>query len=124
MATEQDMNKEKVKRLLDAAFNQKKPEVAASYVTERYIQHNPQVPTGKAGLVETLPMFYSAIPTLSWKMIHIWAEGDFVIVHSLYNFGRDTAVVDIFRFEGEMIDEHWDVVQEIPQKMAHGNGMF
>ena len=45
-------------------------------------------------------------------------------VHSVYTFGKDNAVVDIFRFKGEKIDEHWDVVQEMPSKMAHNNGMF
>ncbi len=124
MTTPQERNMEKVKELLDAAFNQKNPEMAAEFVTNEYIQHNPQVPTGKAGLVAALPMFYQAIPSLSWKLKHIWADGDYVIVHSIYNFGKDNAVVDIFRFRGEMIDEHWDVVQEIPSKMAHSNGMF
>jgi predicted SnoaL-like aldol condensation-catalyzing enzyme len=115
---------EKVKKLLDAAFNERRPEWAAEYVTDGYIQHNPQVPTGKEGLLEALPMFYQAFPMLSWQLKHIWADGDYVIVHSIYNFGKDNAVVDIFRFDGDQIDEHWDVVQEIPAKMAHNNGMF
>ena len=123
MGTVQERNKETAMNLLDAAFNRKDPALAAKYVTERYIQHNPQVPTGKAGLLAALPGFYSAVPSLSWSMRHIWADGDFVIVHSLYNFGKDTAVVDIFRFNGDKADEHWDVVQEIPDKMAHSNGM-
>jgi predicted SnoaL-like aldol condensation-catalyzing enzyme len=122
--TPQERNMEKVKELLDAAFNKKRPELAAQYITDEYIQHNPQVPTGKAGLLAALPMFYKAIPSLSWHMKHIWADGDYVIVHSVYNFGKDNAAVDIFRFKGEKIDEHWDVVQEIPSKMAHDNGMI
>jgi len=123
MQSVQERNKEIAKELLDAAFNKKDPKLVAQFVTDRYIQHNPQVPTGKAGLLAALPGFYQAIPTLSWKLMHIWAEGDYVIVHSVYNFGKETAVVDIFRFAGDKADEHWDVVQEIPEKMVHNNGM-
>ena len=124
METQQEKNKETVKKVLDAAFNKKKPEEAAKYMTDRYIQHNPQVPTGKAGLLAALPGFYEAIPTLKWQPKHLYADGDFVIVHSQYNLGKETAIVDIFRFQGDKIDEHWDVAQEIPANMAHSNGMF
>jgi predicted SnoaL-like aldol condensation-catalyzing enzyme len=65
MATPQERNMDKVKELLDAAFNKKKPEMAAKYITDEYIQHNPQVPTGMAGLLAVLPMFYQAITSLS-----------------------------------------------------------
>jgi predicted SnoaL-like aldol condensation-catalyzing enzyme len=35
------------------------------------------------------------------------------------------AAVDIFRFndEGKII-EHWDVLQQVPEKTASGNDMF
>ena len=124
ITNQQEKNKETAKKLLDAAFNKKKPEVAAQYVTDKYIQHNPQVPTGKEGLIAALPAFYQAIPTLKWQLKHIYADGDYVIVHSMYNFGKENAVIDIFRFKGDKIDEHWDVAQEIPAKMAHNNTMF
>jgi len=111
-------------KLLDTTFNKKKIEEASQYLTDRYIQHNPQVPSGKSGFLQAVPLFFTVFPALSWEMKHIWADGDYVIVHSLYKMGKDMAVVDVFRLKDGKADEHWDVIQEIPQKMAHDNGMF
>lgn len=34
------------------------------------------------------------------------------------------AMVDIFRLENGKIVEHFDVIQEVPEKTANGNSMF
>ena len=122
-----DAKKATVKNLLNLAFNVKDPTAAANLVTDRYIQHNPNVPTGKAGFLQALPGFYQAFPDISWDLKQIWVDGDYVIAHSNYHYvvgDRGKAVVDIFRFDGDKIDEHWDVHEEIPAEMAHDNGMF
>ena len=127
MATQAETNKALVIDVLDKAFNKKNAQAAAEGLTERYIQHNPQVPTGKAGFLQAIPAFHSMFPDMSWELKHIWADGDYVIVHSLYRFAKEglgTAIVDIFRIKDGKLDEHWDVAQEIPEKMAHDNSMF
>ena len=120
-------NKEIIKKLLTAAFVEKNVGAAAGMLTDRYIQHNPNVPTGRKGFMEGIPAFYKMFPDLKWELKNIWVEGDYVIVHSLYRYaknGNGSAVVDIFRMKDGKADEHWDVSQEIPDIMAHGNGMF
>jgi predicted SnoaL-like aldol condensation-catalyzing enzyme len=38
--------------------------------------------------------------------------------------GKPTAFFDLFRVDNGKIAEHWDVIAEIPTKMARGNGKF
>jgi predicted SnoaL-like aldol condensation-catalyzing enzyme len=37
---------------------------------------------------------------------------------------RGSAIVDIFKLESGKVVEHWDVIQEIPEKTVNANGMF
>jgi predicted SnoaL-like aldol condensation-catalyzing enzyme len=37
---------------------------------------------------------------------------------------RGRAIIEIFRLDDGKIDEHWDVIQEIPEESANPNGMF
>jgi predicted SnoaL-like aldol condensation-catalyzing enzyme len=85
------------------------------------------VPTGKTGFLQAIPGLYAAFPDMRWELKQIWADGDYVIAHSLYRYTKDDAgkaIVDIFRVKDGKLDEHWDVAQEIPATMAHENGMF
>ncbi len=120
-------NKAMIKDVLNMAINEKNANAAAAFLTDRYIQHNPNVPTGKNGFLAGLSEFYKMYPDISWEPKHVWADGDYVIVHSFYRFSKEgpgSAAVDIFRIQDGKIDEHWDVIQDIPDKMAHDNGMF
>ena len=122
-----ERNKAIVRDVLHMAFVEKNINAAAAFLTDRYIQHNPMVPTGKAGFISGISEFFRVFPDLSWEMKGIWADGDYVIVHSMYRFTKDSrgnAGVDIFRISDGKLAEHWDVLQEIPEKMAHDNGMF
>jgi len=57
----------------------------------------------------------------------VFADGDFVILHSHAVREPDTlgrAVVDIFKLENGKVVEHWDVIQDVPEKPMNSNGMF
>jgi predicted SnoaL-like aldol condensation-catalyzing enzyme len=46
------------------------------------------------------------------------AEGDYVVVHLRTLWGRSrpsTSAIDIFKLRDGLIQEHWDVVQELPR---------
>jgi predicted SnoaL-like aldol condensation-catalyzing enzyme len=58
----------------------------------------------------------------------IIAEGDLVMAHGRYSGGGGKTLIaaDIFRFEGDLIVEHWDVLQEevATERTVAGNPMF
>lgn len=56
-----------------------------------------------------------------------FVDGEYVIVHGLYKNNaeeRGTVAVDIFRIKDGKIDEHWDVLQPVPEKSANPHPMF
>src|SRR5215216_2923326 len=110
MTAQQEANKALVMELLNKAFNEKNPQAAAELLTDRYIQHSPTVPTGKEGFLQGVPGVHAMFPNLKIDIKHIWADGDYVITHSHYQFtpeGQGMAIVDMFRIENGKVDEHW-----------------
>jgi len=44
----------------------------------------------------------------------IIVEGDLVVAHGRYSSGGKALIAtDFFRFEGDFVVEHWDVLQEV-----------
>ena len=97
------------------------------YIGSQYIQHNPHVPDGKAPFVDYFTGYFKENPEAQNVIKRVVAENDLVVlhVHSMQNKAdRGVAVVDIFRVEHGKIVEHWDVIQDIPEKSANPNTMF
>jgi predicted SnoaL-like aldol condensation-catalyzing enzyme len=118
---------------LDTVFNKHEVEQAFRlYVGASYRQHNPNVPDGVDGAVRALTKYTHEIyPELRQEVKRTVAQGDLVAVHSRYvpgnaerERGTGAAAVDIFRVEHGKIVEHWDVLQNIPEKSANDNSMF
>lgn len=94
-------------------------ELADKYMAETYIQHNPNVPTGRAAFVD----FFSRVakpvpiePRIKAPLVAMLADGDYVVL----SFAREhadpkepgkkytTTWFDMFRLENGKIAEHWD----------------
>ncbi|WP_436899514.1 nuclear transport factor 2 family protein [Acinetobacter gyllenbergii] len=100
---------------------------ADRYIGDQYIQHNPNVPDGKAPFVNFFSQKFSNNPQAKNVVKKAIAEGDLVVlhVHSTENDSdRGRAIIDIFRVENGKIVEHWDVIQNIPEKSQNSNSMF
>lgn len=90
------------------------------------IQHDPIIDNTVPGLLKGVEALQKKGLSIEIKKIFkVLGEGNFVLVCSEGNFADEpTAFFDLFRLEKGIIVEHWDVLQEIPEKMAHENGFF
>jgi predicted SnoaL-like aldol condensation-catalyzing enzyme len=90
------------------------------------IQHNPFIDNSIAGLLRGVDELQKkGIAIEIKKIFKVFGKGNFVLVCSEGAFGgKHTAFFDLFRLDKGMIVEHWDVLQEIPEKMVHENGFF
>jgi predicted SnoaL-like aldol condensation-catalyzing enzyme len=114
-------NKRLVFDMYRTIVNAGRADQADKFFTQGYIQHNPNVASGRDALVEyirkTRPA--TAIPeTIGFPVISIMAEGDMVLVASV-EYVDDTEKpgqkytsthFDLYRVENGLIAEHWDNV--------------
>jgi len=114
-------NKKLVFDMYRAIIQAGRTDLAPQYFTEGYIQHNPNVTTGRDALVayikQTRPV-RPMEPTITFPVIAIMAEGDLVTV-AVVNFAPDpenpgkkyaNTHFDMYRIENGKIAEHWDHV--------------
>ncbi|HEY6157674.1 MAG TPA: nuclear transport factor 2 family protein [Gemmatimonadales bacterium] len=106
-----------VKELLEAGHW----ELADRYLTERYIQHNPNARSGREGVVRFFTEVRKVKPTplpekIRTKVVSVVAEGDLVVVAYVQEVkdakdpskSYSTTWFDMWRFEDGKADEHWD----------------
>jgi predicted SnoaL-like aldol condensation-catalyzing enzyme len=97
------------------------------YISPDYIQHSSLAAPGVQSLKDWLDARKLDSPDALQTIYRSFADGDHVIVHvHVVRWSGDPgiAVVDIFRMEGGMIAEHWDVLQDVPTDPVNTNGMF
>jgi predicted SnoaL-like aldol condensation-catalyzing enzyme len=126
-AAQLEANKKTAVAFYDAAINQKNYEAAIKYLGAHYKQHNPTAADGAEGLKGFIDFLKSRFPNQKGEIKRVIAEGDLVVLHVHSTRGDNTpgrAIVDIFRLENGKVVEHWDVIQDIPEKPANSNGMF
>ncbi len=106
-------------------------DLAPKYFTKDYIQHNPNVATGRDAMVAYMKSTRPEKPIepgITFPVIAIMAEGDLVMVATVSRTDDPTRPgekyagthFDMFRIDHGLIAEHWDSVPKDPA-MLHFN---
>ena len=94
------------------------------YVAEDYIQHNPQAPDGRAGLIGFSKYLASSGTMNKATVVRALSQDNLVALHVVYEFGdAKMAAFDLFRFEDGIAVEHWDGLQPWVEKTVSGRSM-
>ena len=116
-------NKKLVFDMYRSIVNAGRTDLAGRFFTEGYIQHNPNVESGRDALVKYIGQTRPVRPipdTIGFPVISIMAEGDMVLVASV-EYADDpekpgsrytTTHFDLYRVENGLIAEHWDNLQK------------
>lgn len=120
----EEANRRLVASFLNLAFNGGQLETALNlYVSPDYVQHNPLIPDGTQPVIDAFAA--GKIPSLCYDIQFVLTQNDIVWVYSKVTSAQGvSAVVDMIRVRDGKMVEHWDVVQTVPDKMPHDNGMF
>lgn len=107
----------------DTLFNKRDYAAAERLWSPRYIQHSAHIAPGRDGLFDLV----KGLPaTLRYENHVVAASGDFVILHGRFSgHGLPAAwvVADIVRMEGDVLAEHWDVIQDEATREQSRSGL-
>jgi predicted SnoaL-like aldol condensation-catalyzing enzyme len=119
-------NKKMVVEFYQKLFGDKDISVIDQYIAEDYIQHNPIAADGRQAIKDIATKWIANQPKTKVDFQKVAADGDLVFLHikSKSFSGKDVSLIDIFRLKDGKIVEHWDVMQEVPDKSANPHPMF
>jgi predicted SnoaL-like aldol condensation-catalyzing enzyme len=85
------------------------------------------VADGPEGLKVFINFLKTNFPEARSEIKKVFAEDDYVILH-VYSIRppniHGKAIIEVFRLENGKIEEHWDMIQEIPETSANSNSIF
>lgn len=96
------------------------------FIAPGYTQHGALAADGVQPLKDFLDLAKREWPEARFRLARVFADGDFVITHlwgALRPGDNGSAIVDIFRMKDGWVVEHWEAIQEIPDRLQHDNGM-
>jgi len=104
-----------IEKNVEAAF--------VNHMDENYIQHNPNALSGRQSAIDFLvPLFKTVNITLLNK--GFYEDRGWVHFRQDEPGKQPEAIVDVLRFNGSCIVEHWDVIQERPLNATNPLAMW
>lgn len=111
-----ERNKKVVRDFYTTVLIGRDVDAAPKFVRADYIQHNPQVPTGLKGFMDTFRerFAHKLPPDYKRELLNVVGDNDIVITYMRQTWtGKDgqhhqALGFDMFRVQDGMIAEHWD----------------
>jgi predicted SnoaL-like aldol condensation-catalyzing enzyme len=122
-----ERNRQNAITFYKTAYEGEPRKAVEQYVGDDYIQHNPLVGDGKEPFIIYFEKMAKEYPEKSIEFVRSVAEGNLVALHTrqIWPGGVEYVTMDFFRFdENGKIVEHWDSMQEIPEKSENRNTMY
>jgi predicted SnoaL-like aldol condensation-catalyzing enzyme len=109
-------NKEVVRNFYTTVLIGRDVDATPKFLKADYIQHNPQVPTGLKGFMDTFRARFAQQlpPDYKRELLNVIGDNDMVVVYVRQTWtGKDgqhhqALGFDMFRVQDGMIAEHWD----------------
>ena len=109
-------NKEVVRTFYATVLIGRDVDAAPKFLKADYIQHNPQVPTGLKGFIDTFRARFAQQlpPDYKRELLNVIGDNDMVVVYVRQTWtekdGQHHQALgfDMFRVQDGMIAEHWD----------------
>ena len=122
-----DRNKQNAIAFYQTAYEGQPRKAVEQYVGSNYVQHNPLVGDGKEPFITYFEKMAKEYPEKNITFVRSVAEGNLVALHTHQTWpdGVEYVTMDFFRFDDNgKIVEHWDSIQEVPEKSENGNTMY
>ena len=119
--------KEAAREFLRLAASGKVREAYQKYVGPEFRHHNPYFRGDGESLMVAMEENAARNPDKTLEIQRALQDGNLVAVHSRVRQRPDdpgAALVHIFRFEGNLIAELWDIGQAVPENSPNEWGMF
>jgi predicted SnoaL-like aldol condensation-catalyzing enzyme len=109
-------NKEIIRNFYATVLIGRDVDAAPKFLKPDYIQHNPQVPTGLKGFMDTFRERFAQKlpPDYKRELLNVIGDNDMVVIYVRQTWtGKDgqhhqAMGFDMFRVQDGMIAEHWD----------------
>ena len=123
---QEEVNKQLAVTAYQRVFGDLDLDAIDEYMSTDFIQHNPTIADGPAGVSALVQMLTSqGVAKQRIEFKHILAEGDIVFLHSRYEMaGKEWRFLDVYRIENGKLAEHWDAMQQMPDERANNNPLF
>jgi predicted SnoaL-like aldol condensation-catalyzing enzyme len=110
LSTTPDTLGAKAREAMIDIFRRKEPTAVDWYFTESFIQHDPNIADGLAGM-KSFAADVASSPAADITIYRTLVDGDLVLLHSRYDgvrrYGASAIAFDLFRFKDGKIVEHW-----------------